>query len=156
MPTRASAHQAFIQVDVPTNPQGVVFSDVSGINTTELLEQTLLYVDYQFAYDLYNIGRFVRQSGCGIRRVSGLAEVHYTTSLEDADVVLSGTPSNPLFEITGAGNRIDVVNLTLGMHGEFLGGSQLRLGTVMPISGNDFDDRFYDFEFQAQLNILFR
>lgn len=155
-PTRGSAHQAFIQVDVPTNANGIQFSDGSGVNETELFEQTLLYLDYQYSRELYDIGRMMRQSGCGIRRVLGMAEIHYTTTLEDSDIVLSGTTSNPTFEVTNAGNRIDVVNLTLGMQGEFMGGSQLRLGTVMPISGNGLDDRFFDFEFQAQLNILYR
>jgi len=150
-PGGGNTHQTFLQVDVATNPNGLTFTDGSGVTSTELLEQTLLYVDYQFAKELYHAGGSSR-SGHGIRRILGLAEIHYTTTLEDSDVVFSGTPSNPQFEVTSAGNRLDVVNLTLGLHTELKSGAQIRLGTVAPIT--DGDDRFFDFEFQAQLNIL--
>ena len=150
------AHQGFVQVDVATNANALEFIDTEAggtTNTTELLEQTLLYLDYSFSKQLYHAGRSSRGS-CDIRRVLGLAELHYTTTLENSDVVLSGTANNPIFEITSAGNRLDVVNLTLGLHTEFNNGAQLRLGTVAPLT--EGDDRFFDFEFQAQLNILLR
>ena len=153
-PGGGNTHQAFIQVDVPTNANRIEFSDSSGVNNTELLEQTLLYLDYQFAKQLYYGGRRSRRSGCGIERVLGLAELHYTTTLEDADVVESGTTSNPLFTVSSFGNRIDVLNATLGVQTQFYGAAQLRLGAVAPITNDD--DRFFDFEFQAQLNILLR
>ncbi len=148
------AHQAFLQVDVATNANGLTFTDTVGGDTatTELLEQTLLYVDYSFSKEIYNAGRSGRSDL--VQRVLGLAELHYTTTLEDSDVVFSGTAMNPLFEVTSTGNRLDVVNLTLGIHTEFSNGTQLRLGTVAPIT--DGDDRFFDFEFQAQMNILLR
>ncbi|NOZ40861.1 MAG: hypothetical protein GXP24_11630 [Planctomycetes bacterium] len=149
-PRGINTHQGFLQIDVPTNANAMQFRDVSGVATTELLEQTLLYVDYSFSRQLYHAGRGA-QSSHGIRRILGLAELHYTTTLEDSDVVLSGTTSNPLFEVTSAGNRLDVVNITLGLHTELNNGTQLRLGTVAPITNDD--DRFFDFEFQAQLNI---
>ncbi len=149
-PGGGNTHQGFLQIDVPTNANAMQFSDISGTATTELLEQTLLYVDYSFSKQLYHAGRSAR-SGNGIRRILGLAELHYTTTLEDSDIVLSGTTSNPLFEVTSAGNRLDVVNLTLGLHTEFNNGTQFRMGTVAPITNDD--DRFFDFEFQAQLNI---
>ncbi len=145
-----NTHQGFIQVDVATNPNAIQFSDSSGTTNTELLEQTLLYIDYQFATELYHAGRRSR-SACDIYRILGLAELHYTTTLEDSDIVISGTPSNPLFEVTSFGNRLDVVNLTFGLHTEFSSGTQLRFGTVAPITSDD--DRFFDFEFQAQLNV---
>jgi hypothetical protein len=69
-------------------------------------------------------------------------------------MTFSGTTSNPLFQVTSAGNRLDVVNLTLGLHTELSNKAQLRLGAVAPIT--DDDDRFFDFEFQAQLNIMLR
>lgn len=146
-------HQGFLQIDVPTNANTLTFSDTSGDATTELLEQTLLYVDYQFAAELYSAGRRSR-STCDIYRVLGLAELHYTTTLEDSDAAFSGTTANPLFEVTSLGNRLDVLNLTLGLHTEFSNGTQLRLGTVAPLT--DDDDRFFDFEFQAQINVLLR
>lgn len=152
-PSSGNTHQGFVQIDVPTNANTLTFSDVSGANTEEFLEQTLLYLDYSFSKQIYNAGRSAR-SGCDIRRVLGLAELHYTTTLEDSDVAISGTAANPLFQVSSTGNRLDVLNLTLGLHTEFASGAQLRLGTVTPIT--DDLDRFFDFEFQAQLNILLR
>jgi len=152
-PSSGNTHQGFIQVDVPTNANVLTFSDISGSNSEDLLEQTLLYVDYSFSTELYNAGRSAR-AGCDIYRVLGLAELHYTTTLENSDVVFSGTADNPLFQVSSTGNRLDVVNLTLGLHTQFANGTQLRLGTVAPIT--DDEDRFFDFEFQAQLNILLR
>jgi hypothetical protein len=145
-------HQGFLQVDVPTNANGLGFTDASGTNTTELIEQTLLYLDYSFSKELYNSGRSARSGG--IQRILGLAEIHYTTTLEDSDVVFSGTALNPMYQVTSAGNQLDVVNITLGLHTELSNGKQLRLGAVAPITNDD--DRFFDFEFQAQLNILLR
>jgi|GEM_PF-2032545 len=153
-PGGGRTHQGFIQVDVPTNANTLQFTDGSGTASTELLEQTLLYIDYSFSTELFSAGRSRSSSCLDIRRVLGLAELHYTTTLEDSDIVFSGTGSNPLFEVTSTGNRLDVVNLTLGLHTEFANGTQLRLGTVAPL--NDDDDRFFDFEFQAQVNILLR
>jgi len=153
-PGGGNTHQGFLQMDVPTNANGLLFTDIVGgdTNRTELIEQTLLYVDYSFSKLLYSAGRSSR--GSGIQRVLGLAEFHYTTTLEDSDLVISDTINNPLFQVTSSGNRLDVVNLTLGLHTEFAGGTQLRLGTVAPITEDD--DRFFDFEFQAQVNILLR
>jgi len=145
-PRGGNIHQGFLQIDVPTNANGLT----DGINPpTELLEQTLLYVDYSFGKQLYNAGRSA-QGSCDIRRVLGLAELHYTTTLEDSDVALLGMNN----QVTSRGNRLDVVNLTFGLHTEFTNGTQLRLATVAPIT--DGDDRFFDFEFQAQLNVLLR
>jgi len=149
-PGQGMSHQGFLQVDVPTNGNDLQFSDAStATTTTNLLEQSLLYVDYSFSKLMYDSAGNSRKS-CRLRRLSGLAELHYTTTLEDSDVVQISTSFNN-FQITSFGNRIDVVNLTLGVHSVLDNGTQLRLGTVSPIT--DGDDRFFDFEFQAQLNI---
>ena len=143
-PRGGNIHQGFLQIDVPTNANGLT----SGATAAELLEQTLLYVDYSFGKQLYYAGRSARGS-CDIRRVLGLAELHYTTTLEDSDVVQFG-----LDEVTSRGNRLDIVNLTLGLHTELANGTQIRFGTVAPIT--EGDDRFFDVEFQAQLNVPIR
>ena len=144
------SHQAFLQVDVPTNGNDLQFSDSSTAATTSnLLEQSLLYVDYSFSKLMYESASS-RQSGCSLRQLSALAELHYTTTLEDSDTVQISTLVND-FQITSFGNRIDVLNLTLGVHSIFGNGTQFRLGAVSPIT--DDDNRFFDFEFQAQLNI---
>lgn len=149
-PRSGRTHQGFLQVDVPTNGNNIVINGGGAGLEEELLEQTLLYVDYSFSQELFNAGRSRRNNGnLEIQRILGLAEVHYTTTLEDSDVAFAGVN-----QISSFGNRIDVVNITLGLHTELKSGTQLRLGTVAPIT--DDDDRFFDFEFQAQLNVLLR
>ncbi len=143
-------HQGFLQVDVPTNANAIQFSDASpAFVNTELLEQTLFYVDYSLSTLLHEASRGSR-SGFDIRRINALTELHYTTTLEDSDTVVVNTGLNT-FNLTSLGNRLDVVNLTLGLHTVMNNGTQFRLGTVTPIT--DGDDRFFDFEVQAQLNV---
>ena len=143
-------HQGFLQIDVPTNANAIQFSDASpALVTTELLEQTLLYVDYSLSTLIYDAGRSSR-NGHDVRRISGLTELHYTTTLEDSDAVLINTALNT-FSLTSLGNRLDVLNLTLGLHTVLNNGTQLRFGTVTPLT--DDDDRYFDFEVQAQVNI---
>ena len=149
-PVRDRTHQGFIQIDVPLNGNNIVINGGGPGLEEELLEQTLLYLDYAFSQELYNSGRGRRGGNFEVRRLLGLAELHYTTTLEDSDVAFAGTGN----ELSSFGNRIDVLNLTLGLHTEFSNNTQLRLGTVMPLT--DDDDRFFDFEFQAQLNVLLR
>lgn len=147
-PVSGRTHQGFLQVDVPTNGNTIVINGGGAGLEEELVEQTLLYIDYSFSQEIYNAGRAARRSSnLEIQRVLGLAEIHYTTTLEDSDIAFAGTGN----ELSSFGNRIDVVNLTLGIHTELNSGTQLRLGTVAPIT--DGDDRFFDFEFQAQLNV---
>ncbi len=146
-------HQGFLQVDVPTNANAIQFSDASpALINTELLEQTLLYVDYSLSTLIYEAGRSTR-SGHDIQRISGLTELHYTTTLEDSDAIQINTGLNT-FRLTSLGNRLDVLNLTLGLQTVLNNGAQLRFGTVTPIT--DGDDRFFDFEVQAQINVPLR
>ena len=142
-------HQAFLQVDVPTNPNGIEFVEdptITGAQTivTDFEEQTLLYIDYSLSKALFS-GRDT------VRRVTGLVEFHYTTTLEDSDEVVITSVLNPTpLAFSSQGNRIDVLNLTLGVDTLLSCGANLRFGTVVPI--NDGDDRFFDVEFLAQVN----
>jgi len=150
-PRGGNTHQGFLQIDVPTGGNDLQFSDANtGATTVNLLEQTLLYVDYSFSKLLYTSPGKRRSNRCEIQQLTGLAELHYTTALEDSEVVQIDTGLND-FNVSNFGNRIDVVNLTLGVQTLFFGGTQLRLGTVSPITNEG--DRFFDFEFQAQINV---
>lgn len=143
-------HQGFVQVDVPTNPNDIQYLD-SGLTTpiTEaLLEQTLIYVDYSLSNLLYTGGR--RGPGYGVNRLYGLAEVHYTGTLDDSDSIQISTGVNDFF-ISNYVDGLHVVNLTLGLHTQLNNGAQVRFGTVTPLT--DSQNRFFDFEVQAQLNI---
>lgn len=141
-------HQGFLQVDVATNANGFVYAEDPTLTTPEIVstdfeEQTLLYFDYSLAKAFFR-GRDL------VRRASGLVEFHYTTTLEDSDVIVINTVNSD-FDLSSAGNRIDVLNLTLGIDTLLSGGTNVRFGAVVPI--NDGDDRFFDAEFLAQVNI---
>ena len=143
-------HQGFLQVNVPAGSNRLRISDINTpVVEADLSEQTLLFIDYSFAKEVYNAGRSGR-GGLDIARVTGLAELHYTTTLEDSDVVQLATTLTD-FQVMNVGNRLDVVNLTLGLQTALSSGTTIRLGTVVPIT--DGDDRFFDVEFQAQLNV---
>ncbi len=142
-------HQGFLQVDVATNANSLMYGEdpTAFLNPAvvhaDFQEQTLLYFDYSLAKDLYT-------SRDTVRRVSGLVEFHYTTTLEDTDVVQIDTPNGTDVSFTSQGNRIDVLNLTAGIDTQLDNGANLRVGTVVPIT--DGDDRFFDIEFLAQVN----
>jgi len=146
----STTHQGFIQVDVATNANGLRYSDTAGSPTvnTEFKEQTLLYLDYSLSKAVYYGDR-----GSLLDRITAITEFHYTTTLEDSDVVSINNGLNN-FDFTSAGNRIDVLNFTAGIDTALSNGAHVRFGTVIPIT--DSDDRFFDIEFQAQLNIPLR
>ncbi len=143
-------HQGFLQVDVATNANSFMYAEdptafVSPeVVHTEFQEQTLLYFDYSLAKTLFT-------SRDTVQRVSGLLEFHYTTTLEDSDVVEIDTSNGTDVDFISQGNRIDVLNLTAGIDTLLSNGANLRVGTVVPIT--DGDDRFFDIEFLAQVNI---
>ncbi|MEM8945085.1 MAG: hypothetical protein AAGD11_07870 [Planctomycetota bacterium] len=137
-------HQGFLQVDVATNANGVVYSEVTDV-VTNFEEQTLLYVDYALSKAVYE----ARSSQDILQRLSGHVEFHYTTTLEDSDEIEIAAP-NTDFTMRSQGNRIDVMNLTLGLDTLLSCGANLRFGTVVPLT--KCDDRFFDIEFLAQVN----
>ena len=112
----------------------------------------MLYLDYSVSKSIYEAGRS-RRGQNKIGRIAALAEFHYTTTLEDSDQISINTTLNNNFDLSSAGNRIDVLNCTFGLDTALSCGTHLRFGTVVPIT--DGDDRFFDIEFQAQLNVPF-
>jgi hypothetical protein len=135
--------QGFLQVDVATNGNRVVFG---GNHLGNLSDQTLLYVDL-------GVGYWLHRNRCAklITGVAPVLEYHYTTTLQDADIV-SGTDGNQLLDFGNAYNRMDVSNLTVGLHTE-LGMTTIRVGGVFPLSGGS--NRWYDAEVQVSLNRRF-
>ena len=133
---------AFAQLDVAANGNRVITMDALGMGSEgKLSPQTLLYLDA-------SIGRWLYRDPCG-QVLTGLAaafELHYTTTIGDADVV-------PLFPAFGAlgidENRFDVFNFTVGLHAELFNQTDLRVAGVLPLRSGD--DRFFDAEVQAAL-----
>lgn len=150
IPTPRTFHQAFVQVDIASDGNSIHLVSPFIPPIGVLNEQNLLYVDYEFGTWLY------RNCDPGRYRLSGLAsviELHYTSTLDDADVVVGSIPFGSNFTFTNLSNRMDVLNLTAGLHGEFANGASARIGGVVPLRSDD--NRFFDAEIQASVNIEF-
>ena len=79
---RDRTHQGFIQIDVPAEWQQHRHQRRwTRVLKKNFVEQTLLYLDYAFSQELYNSGRGRRGGNFEVRRLLGLAELHYTTTL---------------------------------------------------------------------------
>ncbi len=146
-------YQGFAQVDVPTNGQSVWYNtDVGSGRFGVLTEQTLLHLDVGAGVWLYR--------NPTARLLTGLApvlELHYTSTLTDEDTGFQGmisTPSQSLgLFVTPGSNRLDVLDLSIGIHAELAGDTLLRVGGVLPV--RTWDDRTFDSEVQVQLERRF-
>ncbi len=136
--------QGFLQFDVDTNGNPVR-GDLSGQNLSQfgvLQDTTLMFVDFGFGYQLY-------QNPYGtIAGIAPMAEVHYATTIQDADFADGNG-----FMIRDFTNRFDVVNLTLGLNIFGRNGGSIRPGFVIPLRSGD-DDQF-DYEAQIQGNLAY-
>ena len=81
-----------------------------------------------------------------------MVEFHYTTTLQDADVV-AGDVAGTAFQFGNFLNRVDVVNLTVGLQAEVSGCTSLRIGGVFPLDDNP--ERPFDAEIHVSLDRRF-
>lgn len=141
-------YQGFLQCDIPTNGNRIDYRDVVGSGNLGILnEQALLYVDLSAGYWLH------RNPCACITGLAVVSELHYTTTLEDSDQVLKiGYPAPRLF-FGNFANRVDVVNLTVGLHAELANQTVCRVGGAFPLSSGD--NRAFDSELQVQLERRF-
>lgn len=146
-PNERFFYQGFLQLDIAANGDRIEVFDLAtpALASGLLNAQTLMFLDVSAGWWLYS-------NPCS-SRVTGLAsliELHYTTTLQNTDFVVAA-PTPPAF--SNVANRIDSVDLTLGLHIELGTCSSLRVGGVVPLrSGNN---RFFDSEIQVQLNRRF-
>lgn len=131
----------FLTVDVDTggnsvraNVSGTGLESIGTINDQTLLSTSLA------------LGKFVYRgdyAGSRIRSLAWSTEVHYTTTLNDADVIQAGA-----FQLGTPGAQLDVVNGTLGGHVQFAK-SILTLGYTVPL---DASEKVFDGEFRLFIN----
>lgn len=136
-------YQGFLQVDVATNGNRV---ELAGADLGRLTDQNLLFLDL-------SLGRWLCRSPSAPRAkgLAAIVEVHYTTTLQDTDVV-NGAAGQAVLELSNPLNRIDVVNLTAGLHAE-IGMTTVRVAGVFPL--RDAEDRLFDSELQVSVNRRF-
>jgi hypothetical protein len=140
----------FAQIDVAasSNPVGVLGpGGLTSQSLGKLTEQNLGFLDLGVGYWLYRDPEAPRMTG-----LAAIAEIHYTSTLQDADQVQGLIDGNPI-SIGNTANRFDVVNGTVGVQMLLFDTSSLRVGGVFPI-GNE-DRRLFDSEIQVQFNRRF-
>jgi hypothetical protein len=112
-------------------------------------DQALLFLDASFGYWLFH-------DPCCSSLITGVApmvELHYNTTMQDADLVDAGdTGLVPLGEdqVTDFRGRFDVFNLTGALRLELAGRSYLTLLGVFPLRTGD--DKLFDAEFGVQFS----
>ena len=149
-PSENFFYQTFVQLDVPSRGNSVVIEDRFGSGTAgRLNDQTLLYLDATGGAWLYRT-----PNPCVLRGLAAVLELHYTTTLQDADSVaaVGGANGNLLF-FGNADNHLDVLNGSVGLHSVLSNGTTLRVGGTFPLRRGD--NRLFDSEVQAQLNVPF-
>jgi hypothetical protein len=140
----------FAQIDVATNGNPVNFVDQNRGAVQplgKLTEQNLGFLDLAVGYWLYRDPFAERLTG-----LAAVTEIHYTTTLQDADV-LAGGNSVASIVIGSRQNRFDVVNGTIGVQALLFDASSLRVAGVFPIG--DENHRLFDSEVQVQFNRRF-
>jgi hypothetical protein len=141
----------FAQVDLNTAGSPVSVLGPNSIPTTQLgllNDQNLGFLDIAAGYWLYRDPSAWRLTG-----LAAITELHYTTTLQDADVI-NGTVNGAAFSINSIRSRFDVLNATVGLQFLIHELSSLRVAGVFPI-GDEDDRRLFDSEIQVQFNRRF-
>jgi hypothetical protein len=179
-------HQGFLQFEVAANPStvtafgggvyqfsqdGVPFGDY-GYSTgpgpvnqpipvrADLFAQTLMRVNLGWGYNFWESSKRDRYGRCAADRLAGLFEVHYTTTLQDANLsdiqtadLAINTPANlQTIKVGNVNNRVDILNLATGAS-LLLGDTIITTGFVLPV--RDGADRGFDLEYNAQVQRRF-
>jgi hypothetical protein len=85
--------------------------------------------------------------------LAGVFELHYTSTIQDSDV-LALPPGGPLGgQLSNEVNRLDLLNLTSGIHAQLGPMSSLRVGAIVPL--RQAPDRVFDSEIQVSFNRKF-
>jgi hypothetical protein len=148
VPSDRVFYHGFVQLDVPTGGNRVDYVETSAGaagSCGRLTDQTLLYLDAGAGYWLYR-----NPCSCGLTGVASVLEFHYTTTLEDADLVRDPTE---LVVIGNSLNRLDVMDVTVGLHAELANRTALRVAGVLPL--RDHPDKPFDAEVQISVNRRF-
>ncbi len=137
------------QFDFATAGNRVVSTESGRVLADELFnDQHLMFLDL-------SVGRWLHRQNCGrLRGIAAIFELHYTTTLNDTDVVQAGRDASsqggPADVLANTANRLDVLNGTVGMR--FAGSQQnsVTIAGVAPLRGDA--DSLFDGEFIIQWN----
>jgi hypothetical protein len=134
--------------DSSGNPVVQTFENVSEGGLVEetagvLRDQSWMYMDLA-------IGRWIYRNQCAgwVTGIAPVIELHYTTSMDDANFVET--------DLTTVGNprgRMDIFNMTAGLHFQLGERSLLSVACVAPLRSGD--DDIFNSEFVIQFNRAF-
>ena len=147
LPTDALFYHGFLQLDVPVNGNRIDFVDPVNVQSGTLgilNDQTLLHVDVSAGYWLYR-----DPDASVLTGFASLLEFHYTTTLQDADIFNTAVPSGPI-QLGNLLNRVDVANMTVGLHAELFNNTTMRVSGVFPLQ--DEPEKPFDAEIHVMLN----
>lgn len=136
--------QAFTQFDFAANGNEVITNNQTAGRFTE---QNLWHADATF-------GRWLARDleARYLDGIAGLVELHYTTTINDADIVPLGQGGFTRF-MTVPANRVDLLNLTAGLHFQLSELATLRVAAVAPLKTSP--DRVFDSEIVVAFNRFF-
>jgi hypothetical protein len=169
--------QGFLQFDFPLNESTVHYAEFAAINTepnelslqplfvtSKVREQTLMQVDLGTGYWLQR-----DRNASWITGIAPTLELHYTTTLQNADIkVLPTATKSASLNVVGTNgqlvpepnptvgnlrNRVDILDLTVGTTFLVAERATIATGFVFPLRNGD--DRTFNWEFQLQLNYYF-
>jgi hypothetical protein len=160
--------QGFLQVDVPLNESK---ADLSFDYRFSILNPPAIQVDDQLAQQTllrlnWSLGNWFYQNDepdSLLKALGGVVEVHYTTTLNDAKIAgpleltqamqIQNVAIQPIvLNVGNIANRIDVVNLVLGVPLRFER-TTISNGFVVPL--RESPDRGFDFEYNLLVNRKF-
>jgi len=148
-PTDRLFFLGFAQLDFDTRGSTVLMRDGGGdlARAGRFTDQTLAMLDLSVGYWLHR-----NPNARWLTALAPMAEIHYTSTLQDSDTV-TGTMGTIGASATGDAGRRDVLNLTGGVYMQLGTCSDLRLAYVAPLG--DGVDREFDGEFVVQFNRRF-
>lgn len=138
--------QGFCQFDFDTagNP---VYADAAGGKLPRigvLQESSWLFLDLSGGYWLYQSDTYDSL----IQRVAAVGELHYSSTLQDADRV-----SGNNIDVFLPSNRLDIINTTFGFHIETKRNSTIATALGIPLRSGD--DKRFEYELIVSFNSLF-
>jgi len=136
-------YQGFLQLDLAANGNAV---DLDSSPLGSYCEQNLMYVDLA-------LGRWLFRdpSRPGLKGMAMLVEFHYATTLQDT-MMLTGMGQYGPVIFGNLDNRLDVPNLTVGLHTE-IAKTTVEIGGVLPLRTGR--ERMFDAEVQIFVNRYF-
>lgn len=144
-PTEALFGTTFVQVATATNGDQFLVNNAS---VGELNPQTTMHVSTSMGAWLLD-----EDDGLSILGVAWLNELHYTTALQDPDVIdVLGPFSEPIAIATSPG-RYNILNATSGIHVQVNEQTSFRISAVFPVRRSA--DRTFDGEVMATVNTQF-